>query len=435
MYNYSPIKSMHIKNFRNLGDVEIDFSKSPIVTLVGENEAGKTSVIKAFSMCALHDSPKDQKDYIRDGTKKLGIEIVLNDDTRIIRVKENGGLNLYRVVYPDGKVWDVTKLSEGLPVPVSDLMGLITEPETGEYLNVRTYEDKLLFVVTPNSTNYKVMYNALKVEQLTKAIKNGSNEVNALKQQINVNESSVKTLYDQLRTIEVIDVQPLVAIRNRVSEYMVSLAKLEELTKLNDELKEIEHKLGALELLNIYKDVKPIDEGLAVKLNNAINALNNLSMTINESQKYSELSTLNEIDMNNYNKAINIMALYNGLSQISNKALLLQPVNSLEQISESLVVQLNSSFGIVDKLRAIETKLGIIDVSSLSEIDTKKLSYIDTIKNVIQQISENKQRDEYLKQYAVYIGQIQTYLKQCGVAVETCPKCGEDIVFDLDKMK
>ena len=35
------------------------------------------------------------------------------------------------------------------------------EPETKEYLHIRTYEDKLLFVVTPNSTNYKVMYNSI----------------------------------------------------------------------------------------------------------------------------------------------------------------------------------------------------------------------------------------------------------------------------------
>ncbi len=57
MYNYSPIKKLFIKNFRNLGEVEIDFTQSPIVTLLGENEAGKTSVVKAFATCALHSNP------------------------------------------------------------------------------------------------------------------------------------------------------------------------------------------------------------------------------------------------------------------------------------------------------------------------------------------------------------------------------------------
>ena len=79
MYGYSPLKSLKIKNFRNIGDVNIDFTESPIITLLGANEAGKTSVIKAFSMCALHDSPREQKDWIRDDTDMLGVEIDLAD--------------------------------------------------------------------------------------------------------------------------------------------------------------------------------------------------------------------------------------------------------------------------------------------------------------------------------------------------------------------
>ena len=57
MYKYSPIKKIYIKNFRNIGEAVIDFEESPIVSLIGENEAGKTSVVKAFSVCALHSTP------------------------------------------------------------------------------------------------------------------------------------------------------------------------------------------------------------------------------------------------------------------------------------------------------------------------------------------------------------------------------------------
>lgn len=38
MYNYSPIKKVYIKNFRNIGEATIDFTESPIVSLIGENE-------------------------------------------------------------------------------------------------------------------------------------------------------------------------------------------------------------------------------------------------------------------------------------------------------------------------------------------------------------------------------------------------------------
>jgi len=51
-YTYKNIDRVRVKNFRNLDDVLIDFSDSPIVALVGDNEAGKTSVIKAIAACS-----------------------------------------------------------------------------------------------------------------------------------------------------------------------------------------------------------------------------------------------------------------------------------------------------------------------------------------------------------------------------------------------
>lgn len=88
MYSYSPIKTIRVKNFRNIGDVELSFEDSPIITLVGSNEAGKTSIIKAFAACALHANPREQKDWIRDTTKMFGVEINLEDGTQLVRVKE-----------------------------------------------------------------------------------------------------------------------------------------------------------------------------------------------------------------------------------------------------------------------------------------------------------------------------------------------------------
>ena len=140
-YNYSPIKKLYIKNFRNLGEVTIDFSESPIVSLIGENESGKTSVVKAFSVCALHSSPRDQKDYIRDGTDGFGVAIELEDNTLITRVKRQS-LNWYSLKNPDGTVWNTSKIEGGLPPAIQKVLGLIEEPETKEYLQVRTYEDQ-----------------------------------------------------------------------------------------------------------------------------------------------------------------------------------------------------------------------------------------------------------------------------------------------------
>lgn len=125
MYNYSPIKKVYIKNFRNLSEVILDFTKSPIITLLGDNEAGKTSVIKAFSACALHASPREQKEWIRDNTNMFGVAIELEDGKVISRIKEEQGVNSYQIADNGTVTWRTNKITDGLPMEVQNLMELL----------------------------------------------------------------------------------------------------------------------------------------------------------------------------------------------------------------------------------------------------------------------------------------------------------------------
>lgn len=433
MYNYSPITKIKVRNFRNIGDAEIDFTKSPIVTLVGENEAGKTSIIKAFSTCALHANPRDQKDYIRDNTTMFGVEITLADGTQVVRIKENAGMNMYRVIHPDGSVWDTGKITDGLPEEVQKVMGLIDEPETNEFLHVRTYEDKLLFVVTPASTNYKVMYNALKVEQLTKAIKLGSTEVNTLKSDINRNEVSIQTLNNQLRQVKTYDLEPLLEIKDRLSSQLKTLEKLEKLNNLVDKLNRSESQLGALALINIYK-LDTISEVVTSKILSANRLLNNKAEKVNCYNKLSEVNNINEISIDVITRLDNLKSK---ISQLNNKTIeagSLIHIANLSDISESRVMQITKVNSLIDKLNILIKSASIIDTSQCTEIsqsDIKVISTLESLKTKYQAIELKKQE---LTQVVDYIEKVQDYLKQCGVAVEACPKCGEAVVFDIDKL-
>ena len=433
MYNYSPIKTFRVKNFRNLGSVDIDFTDSPIVTLVGENESGKTSLIKAFSMCALHDSPRDQKDYIRDGTKMLGVEITLEDNTQVVRVKEANGLNLYRVIHPDGTIWDATKITDGLPKEVQDVMGLITEPETGEYLHIRTYEDKLLFVVTPSSTNYKVMYNALKVEQLTKAIKNGSNEANNIKNEINRNESSIQTLHSQLSGISIIDTEPLIEIRDRLVKQLAVLSKLEKILELKNRLEDCENKLGALALIQIY-GLKEISESTANRINNISRLLNNLRTQVNCRERYRELDNIGIIDLSVLERVRKIIDKKNSLMAKIEDTKTYMPVDNLTEISESCVNHINSALTMTARLNELTAKASAIDLSSCSEITDTTISQYDKATKIFNRVQDMINKIAEVAQINAEIYKINEYLKQSGVAVETCPKCGESVVFNINSV-
>lgn len=434
MYNYSPLSKLYIRNFRNLGDVEISFKESPIVTLVGENEAGKTSVIKAFATCALHANPRDQKDCIRDGTKMFGVAIELEDGTRVTRIKELTGINSYQISDANKNVvWSTNKLAEGLPLEVQKLMGLIAEPETGEFLHVRTYEDKLLFVVTPNSTNYKVMYNALKVEQLTKAIKNGSNEANTLKNAINTNELSIQTLGIQLRGIKVVDTEPLINVRDRLKSQLDLLDKLESVKKLIDSSDKCEEQLGALALLDRF-NLQPVSEVLANKLNNASRLLNKNNNSNILLSKLSDIDNISEIDTSILNR-LNI--LYNKIDELNVKirdAGALVSVINLSEISESVAIHINRLGTLINTVKTDTYKLNKIDIADCEEIKQSSIDAINKLSKVPYMLDKIKTNSDELQKMNQYITQVQDYLKQCGVAVEACPNCGEAVIFDIDKM-
>ncbi len=434
MYNYSPIHKLYIRNFRNLGDVELDFSQSPIIALVGENEAGKTSVIKAFATCALHANPRDQKDYIRDGTKMFGVSIELENGQRITRIKEANGINSYQITDSQGNlIWNTNKLSEGLPDEVQKLIGLIAEPETNEFLHIRTYEDKLLFVVTPNSTNYKVMYNALKVEQLTKAIKLGSGEVNALKSAINNNDASISTLQNQLKSITVVDTESLINVKDRLTEQMAMLDKLEHAKTLLDRVNQCEIQLGALALIDKFK-LGSINEVLANKLASASRLLNRNYEIANLLNKLNSISNLDEIDYSVVNRLYNILNKKEMLAGKIAEAGALVQVSNISEISEITVMQLNKAVSLIDKMSELTKQISAIDVKDCNEIEQHTIDSLDKLQKIEAFKSRIDADTSQLQQINAYIYQVQEYMKQCGVAVETCPNCGSDVIIDIDKI-
>lgn len=434
MYSYSPIRNIRVKNFRNIGDVELSFEDSPIITLVGSNEAGKTSIVKAFSACALHANPREQKDWIRDTTKMFGIEITLEDGTQVVRVKEDGGINLYRIIYPDGKTWDVSKTTDGLPVPVQKVMGLIEEQETGEFLHIRTYEDKLLFVVTPDSANYKVMYNALKVENLTKAIKLGSTEVNTLNKDINKNENSLATLNDQMRTIKIIDIDALRSVKERLQYQLSLLDKLERAIGYSKAIQENEVKLGAIGLIDRF-NLTNIDELLASNLIRVGNSIENVSNLKKSSSILKCTDTIEEIDTSLLNRVYNIITRKNELSDKIKEAGTLIHIVEIEDVNESSVVQLDRAAKLLKEIRTLENQVDVLDIKDTTEITDKDIQNISKIESVIQKRDTIRTDSDNLGKIVDYIEQVQDYLKKCGVAVESCPKCGEAVIFDIDKLE
>ena len=438
MYSYSPIKQVYIKNFRNLGEVTIDFKDSPIVSLIGENEQGKTSVVKAIAVCAMHATPRDQKDYIRDGTKGFGVAIELEDGTQVVRMKM-ATANSYRVTYPKGPdgnpikpTWEAAKLSNDLPQAVQDVMGMIEEPETKEFLHIRTYEDQLLFVTTASSTNYKVMYNALKISQLVDAIKLGSKEANALKTSINQKEIQAETLDTQAKSLKIYDLEPLQNIRDRLKNEVAQLNKLDRALELKKKIEVQTREVGELSKLSSMPEISIT---LVMSLDKAYRVLDNLKELGSMYRTYSLADSLEEIDLNSYYNIYNAHARYESLKNSEEQSRNYIAVNGLSEININEVSNLQRAIALSKKIEADMNKLQTLDISRAIDVSDSDLTVYNRTYKALGLMQRNKQLEDAKVQIDNYCDAVIKWMKDIGVATETCPKCGETIVIDLDKIE
>ena len=438
MYSYSPIKQVYIKNFRNLGEVTIDFKDSPIVSLIGENEQGKTSVVKAIAVCAMHATPRDQKDYIRDGTKGFGVAIELEDGTQVVRMKM-ATANSYRVTYPKGPdgnpikpTWEAAKLSNDLPQAVQDVMGMIEEPETKEFLHIRTYEDQLLFVTTASSTNYKVMYNALKISQLVDAIKLGSKEANTLKTSINQKEIQAETLDTQAKSLKIYDLEPLQNIRDRLKNEVAQLNKLDRALELKKKIEVQTREVGELSKLS---SIPEISITLVMSLDKAYRVLDNLKELDSMYRTYSLADSLEEIDLNSYYNIYNAHVRYESLKNSEEQSRNYIAVNSLSEININEVSNLQRAMALSKKIEADMNKIQTLNISSAADVQDSDLTVYSRTYKALGLIQRNKQLEDAKVQIDNYCDAVIKWMKDIGVATETCPKCGETIVIDLDKIE
>lgn len=428
--NYSPISHMRVKNFRNIGDVTIDFTESPIVTLIGENEAGKTSIVKAFCVAGLNAFSTKQKNYIREGTTGFGVELELSDGTVVQRIKTNSS-NQLSIKKASGEIWQASKIDKGsIPVELQAVMGLIEESETKEYLQVRTYENQLLFVVTPGSTNYKVMYDALKVDQLTKALKLGTEQANQLKRSIDENQVIVKALMDNIRQIRLYDIEPVVNIKNRLKGQITKLDKLEEAKRHSQEVVQMETSLGALKLLE-ESGTTEID----INTVNILSSINRVRNNIDEMERrltiYSSIDTIGKIDTTIVSKIESAIGLKNRIDKNEVEIGVYSKLSSLDTIDISTAMRLIEAKKALNKVKGYQSQLDVLELNTAKEVPSSSIDKIKKLERAIKLKADVIAKVTQLNQIEHERERITDILKESGAVVAECPKCGESVVVDV----
>ena len=454
---YTPIKAILIRNFRNLEEVIINFEDSPIISLVGENEAGKSSVTKAVQTIGANFEPNGQKEYIRTGQKSFLLAIKFADEHETMVLRQKGdGVNAYWVQRGKDIIWQVTKLDDSnVPEEIQKYTGFIIEPETKELLNVRTYADLMLFVYTSTSTNYKIMYNALKVESIANARRIGQSEVNELRRDIKSADDSIETLTEQLRQIRLIDLEPLLSIKTRLQAEQGMMKVIESAALENQKLTKLANEVSVLSDIEQLGEINEVEVYL---LNNLYSYKNRLE-NINSSLVYlDEIENLQEVSVEQCRSLTELLSNKRRLDSLDTTDL-----NEIEKLQEISIEQCRSLTELLSNKRRLDSldttdlneidKLEVIDTSWLDSVslllqNKKRLQEIDSciedveLPSVDSELEYAKQLEQVInlkvkvgsynneeKQLESQIEQLEIKLKESGIKTTTCPNCGELVVF------
>lgn len=435
MPEYSPIREVRVKNFRNIGDVTISFEKSPIVALTGENEAGKTSIVKALAVAGVNAYPTRQARFVRTGTKGFGIAVTTADGGMLVRQK--GGPEIGNSLYvktADGKECRDDKIDrgEGIPVNMQKFMGFVVEPETKEILNVRTYEDLMLFVATPDSTNYKVLYDALKVGQVTRAIKEGNKQANGIKAAIDAARAEMAGIERAIRDIRILDIEPIVNISDRLEKSLKVAKQLQSAVNLKREIESIQLAIEGI-LGAGASAMEPVDVNVMAELERA----KNQHEQADEASR--QLEFINAQLGDNQCTEINLVALEKLETAMNSKRSLDRTNRNLEVysgISEATLVD-TRALGELAGAMELARKIGrytseISRLASVNDVEEVEVATLGILISVVETEKAFREGKKELEDARASLRTLVGTIKDAGGEVGVCTNCGGLVVVGED---
>jgi hypothetical protein len=363
-------------NFRNLGHVEVEFDEGiPIIALRGNNESGKSSVIKLVGTVGGNLWRTKQNRYVKTGASGFAGLLQLEDGTKVVR-KRTKETNSYSCVLSCGTRRDANKLENEIPDFIAAVMGFARDRETKASLQVRTYEDPLLFVTTTDGENYKIINNAI------------SN--------LEVRDASIAAKADATKLGGVAEVK-----RNAVNVYQ---KQAEEVKLFNTENMEV--LLGALKRADEMSDL--FNEALEAKV--VVDSFNE-----NTAAKLAEIEGLD----------VELITLFTEAVQSLNevRAIKTADVNALETLDIQVLTDFTEAVEFLNeargyKARAVPDEVRDIDVTVITDF----MEIIELKKQIAELTASINKKQEG-------IDKVDALLKASGANVVACDKCGNDVVF------
>lgn len=307
---YSKITTIELINFMVYKHAKISFDEKNIINLKGYNSAGKSSILRALSICFLDAYKKRQTRLIRYGEDYFRIVVSFDDGVRIIRDKYINGQSLYEMYCGDDLLYTTREgnsLSrvDDVPEPIKQYLGLIST-ESG-CLNYQTRSNKLWLVETAGSENYYSLNEVLKTESIARANTLLNNDKNKLGGEITEIEAELQSAELALQGCAAVSEELLGALVEKESYVKEVLRRQRAIEKL-------------LNICETLEKLKPVPDVVGI-----------------DSSRLSEVSKLKKsvLDLENLREIPKVESLETG--KLSGIASLLDSVSKLEKVEGTVV--------------------------------------------------------------------------------------------------
>lgn len=403
---YQRIRKIDIRDFRCLRQVTLDFTESPIVSLVGGNDSGKSSTVKAIQSIMYNDNQRESMGYVKTGSRGWMVTIQLEDGTSVHRERSTAG-NLYRLIDASGAVVsEYTKLDKGaVPPEIQQIFGVFIDESTGELLNIRTCESLLLFALTKASENYKVMHSSLKVEQISKALLLAKDRINQLANARAACDSAIVSYEAQIRKIMIPDIKPAEQLKERIDSTANILSQLQSAVDKKKNIADMISEAGETNAL--LAGLEEISLESAINVDNLRNLIGKCSSLVSAKEELKKVDVISEVEDIDYAK-------FEQLQHISRLMQLIDSVKSVRSELSSLEVEKTAEleqldFSLLDNINRV-----------LMSIDARD-SFKEELEEAVEQLEETQKKlNEALKSRGMYFD-----IEDSSIVVK-CDSCGEE---------
>lgn len=400
------IKRIRIKDSQSIKSLDLDFEENGVFRLDGNNDIGKSSILRAVSALFQNVPNLHYKDYISDWADSFEVEAYFYDGSRVLLSR--GLLDYYEWELPSGS-GRADKTKGKVPEEVEAYFNLYNESvKTKQVLNFNLPGDSLPFVDTSPLDNYWLMQKALGTEDFLKGTRYLNRKINEGSKDLKLILELVEEQNEKLEEINseiTFDKRQLSSVDRFAHILEIEHAALLEMYVLEEDESNLQQIRNTLAALPNVSDEQFLE---IVQLENQVAAMTEfvtVATDLQEAKQELEISSnlLNEMTID---EAVSIQ----------------EEIQVLEKVlKDSEVVQTSKQE--LEKLNRLYTELSQILVVE------EGLRTISEMEQYIEEAVRIEKQREVLPKHEANLEKLHVEIERLKVELGVCPFCDSDLTI------